>query len=82
MALLIVYKAQGFNPENHQVRRFALKGREITRRLTCANRFQKIDAFLALRQANKCAAIPPKRIADIVSTRQFGRVGPGNDSVA
>jgi hypothetical protein len=46
------------------------------------NRFRKIDAFLPLRQANKCAAIPPKRIADIVSTRQFGRIGPGNDSVA
>jgi hypothetical protein len=29
--------AQGFNPENHQVRRFVLmKGRDITIRMTCA----------------------------------------------
>jgi hypothetical protein len=28
--------AQGFNPGNQQVRQFALKGREITIRLTCA----------------------------------------------
>jgi hypothetical protein len=32
--------AQGFNPGNHPVRRFALKGREITIRSTCA-----INAF-------------------------------------
>ena len=30
---------------------------------------KKIDAFLPLGQANKCAAIPPKCIADIISTR-------------
>ena len=51
-------------------------------RTPALNRFKKIDAFLPLRQANKCAAIPPKRIADIVSTRQFGRIGPGDDSAA
>jgi hypothetical protein len=37
--------AQGFNPGNHQVRRFALKGREITNRLTCANNAFDLEPF-------------------------------------